>query len=114
MALWISIAIVTLVATALVVWPLVSTRRPRADAPHDDERRLAVFRDRKREIDRERDARRITDAEAEQAHADLVRQLAEDLPEVAAAAAAPDSSTAAPNARAAPGTTAPSVGARSS
>lgn len=114
MALWISIAIVTLVATALVVWPLVSTRRPRADAHHDDERRLAVFRDRKRELDRERDAGRITDAEAEQAHADLVLQLAEDLPEVAAAAAAPASSGAARVAGTAPGTTAGSVAARSS
>lgn len=84
MALWISIAIVTLVATALVVWPLVSTQRPGPDARHDGDRRLAVFRDRKREIDRERAAGRLTDAEAGQAHADLVRQLAEDLPEVAA------------------------------
>ncbi|MDT3677716.1 MAG: c-type cytochrome biogenesis protein CcmI [Burkholderiaceae bacterium] len=87
MALWISIAIVTVLATALVVWPLVSTRRPVANARRDDERRLAVFRDRRREIDRERDAGRLTVAEAEQAHADLVRQLAEDLPEVTEAAA---------------------------
>ncbi len=92
MTLWISIAIVTLLATALVVWPLVSTRRPRTDARHDDERRLAVFRDRKREIDRERDAGRLTGAEAEHAHADLVRQLAEDLPEIAAAGSAPAAS----------------------
>ncbi len=82
MALWISIAIVTTLATALVVWPLVSTRRPGADARYDDERRLAVFRDRRREIDREHDAGRLSAAEADQAHADLVRQLAEDLPEV--------------------------------
>ncbi len=94
MALWISIAIVTLLATALVVWPLVSPQRLGAGARHDDERRLAVFRDRRREIDRERDAGRLTAAEAEQAHADLVRQLAEDLPEVtvvAASAGAPGS-----------------------
>ncbi len=100
MALWISIAIVTLVATALVVWPLVSTRRLRTDAPHDDERRLAVFRDRKREIDRERDAGRITDDEAEQAHADLARQLTEDLPALAAGAMpGPSGAAAAPAAR---------------
>lgn len=84
MVLWISIAIVTLVTTALVVWPLVRTRRVRTDGAHDDERRLAVFRDRKREIDRERAAGRLTDAEAAQAHADLVRQLADDLPELTA------------------------------
>lgn len=102
MALWISIAIVTMSATALVVWPLVSTRRPGANARHDDERRLAVFRDRRRELDRERDAGRLTAAEAEQAHADLVRQLAEDLPEVAGA-------DSAANARAAPAGAAPAA-----
>lgn len=84
MTLWISIAVVTLVTTALVVWPLVRTRRVHSDGAHDDERRLAVFRDRKREIDRERAAGRLTDAEAGQAHADLVRQLADDLPELTA------------------------------
>lgn len=100
MALWISIAIVTLLATALVVWPLVSTRRPRTDLLHDDERRLAVFRDRKREIDRERDAGRITAAEAEQAHADLARQLAEDLPAITAASTTgPEGAAAASAAR---------------
>ncbi|MCO5099941.1 MAG: c-type cytochrome biogenesis protein CcmI [Burkholderiaceae bacterium] len=97
MALWISIAIVTVVATALVVWPLVSTRRPAANALRDDERRLAVFRDRRREIDRERDAGRLTAAEAEQAHGDLVHQLAEDLPDLAQAAA-PASTTRTPGA----------------
>ncbi len=105
MALWISIAIVTVLATALVVWPLVSTRRPLANARRDDERRLAVFRDRRREIDRERDAGRLTAAEAEQAHADLVRQLAEDLPEATEAAAsanAPGASSAASTAQAMP------------
>jgi len=99
MALWISIAIVTVVATALVVWPLVSTRRPAANARRDDERRLAVFRDRRREIDRERDAGRLTAAEAEQAHGDLVRQLAEDLPDLAEAAA-PASAAGTPGASA--------------
>lgn len=100
MALWISIAIVTLVAIALVVWPLVSTRRPGTDARHDDERRLAVFRDRRREIDREREAGRLTAAEAEQAHADLVRQLAEDLPEIAGAGHAPSAGGGSPQAKA--------------
>ncbi len=108
MALWISIAIVTLVAIALVVWPLVSTRRPGARA-HDDERRLAVFRDRRQEIDRERDAGRLTAAEAEQAHADLVRQLAEDLPEATAAASTSASTSAASTSAAAgAGTAVPS------
>ncbi|HEY0878422.1 MAG TPA: c-type cytochrome biogenesis protein CcmI [Zeimonas sp.] len=99
MALWISIAIVTLVATALVVWPLVSTRRLRVDAVRDDERRLAVFRDRKREIESERAAGRLTDAEADQAHDDLVRQLSEDLPQALAADAPIASSAASPSPR---------------
>lgn len=94
MALWISIAIVTLVATALVVWPILSTRRPQSDPRHDDERRLAVFRDRKQEIDRERDAGRLTAAEAEQAQADLVRQLADDFPAAQAATLSPGASYA--------------------
>lgn len=87
MLLWVSIAVATLLATAVVVWPLLSARgAASADAGDDERRRLAVFRDRKQEIDRERAAGRLSDAEAEQAQADLLRQLAEDLPASAAAA----------------------------
>lgn len=87
MILWIAIAIVTLLAIALLVWPLVSTRRPfAADERNDEHRRLAVFRDRKREIERERQAGRLSDAEAAQSQADLLQQLASDLPEQATAA----------------------------
>jgi len=86
MLLWVSIAVATLVATAAVVWPLLSSRAPvQADAREDDRRRLAVFRDRRSEIERERAAGRLSDADAEQAQADLLRQVAEDLPEAAAA-----------------------------
>lgn len=88
MLLWIPIAIVTLVAIAVVVRPLVRATPPVTDGVHDDERRLAVFRDRKREIERERAAGRLSDSEAAQAQDDLVRQLAEDLPEATAGAAA--------------------------
>ncbi|MCD6733053.1 MAG: c-type cytochrome biogenesis protein CcmI [Burkholderiaceae bacterium] len=86
MLLWVSIAVATLVATAAIVWPLLSSRSPvQADARDDDRRRLAVFRDRRNEIERERAAGRLSDADAEQAQADLLRQVAEDLPEAAAA-----------------------------
>ncbi|GMV01066.1 MAG: c-type cytochrome biogenesis protein CcmI [Burkholderiaceae bacterium] len=86
MLLWLSIAAATLVATAVVVWPLLSSRAPlQADARDDERRRVAVFRDRKSEIERERAAGRLSDADAEQAQADLLRQVADDLPEAAAA-----------------------------
>ena len=87
MLLWVSIAVATLVVTAVIVWPLLSARPPAlADAGDDERRRLAVFRDRKREIERERAAGRLSDADAAQAQADLLRQVAEDLPEGAVAA----------------------------
>src|SRR5690606_1241227 len=79
MLLWVSIALLTLVVTAAVAWPLFS-RKPMRVADDDLDRRLAVFRDRRDEIGRERDAGRLTEAEAEQALADLLRQMAEELP----------------------------------
>lgn len=86
MLLWVSIAVATLVATAAIVWPLLSSRPPvQADARDEDRRRLAVFRDRRNEIERERAAGRLSDADAEQAQADLLRQVAEDLPEAGTA-----------------------------
>lgn len=96
MLLWVSIAVATVVATAVIVWPLLSARSPlQADARDDERRRVAVFRDRKHEIEREHAAGRLSDAEAEQAQADLLRQVAEDLPDAAAAGGA-DEGEAAP------------------
>lgn len=93
MLFWVSVAVATLVVTAVVVWPLLSAR-PAAvpDARNEEQRRLAVFRDRKREIERERAAGRLSDSDAAQAQTDLLRQLATDLPAadgMAAGAAAP-------------------------
>lgn len=89
MLLWVSIAVATVVATAVIVWPLLSARSPlQADARDDERRRVAVFRDRKHEIEREHAAGRLSDAEAEQAQADLLRQVAEDLPVAAPASGA--------------------------
>lgn len=93
MLLWVSIALLTLVVTAAVVWPLFS-RKPIAVADDDLDRRVGVFRDRRDEIGRERDAGRLTEAEAEQALADLLRQMAEELPPDAIAGAAPGSGAA--------------------
>ncbi|HRO57983.1 MAG TPA: c-type cytochrome biogenesis protein CcmI [Burkholderiaceae bacterium] len=79
MLLWASFSLLTLVVTAALVWPLLARRV----APVEDtelERRLAVFRDRRDEIGRERAAGRLSAAEAEQAREDLLRQMAEELP----------------------------------
>lgn len=81
MLLWVSIAVATLVVTVVIVWPLLSGRLPsQVDAGDDERRRLAVFRDRKREIEREHAAGRLSETEAAQAQADLLRQVADDLP----------------------------------
>ena len=82
MLLWVSVALITLAATLAVVWPLLSRRSSAAALREEDEaRRLAVFRDRKREIERELEAGRLTPEEAQAAQADLVEQLAAALPQ---------------------------------
>ena len=93
MLLWVSIALLTLVVTVVVAWPLLARRTAQsADSsqPFDDDlaRRLAVFRDRRDEIGRERAAGRLSDSEADQAQADLLRQMADELPADAVAAQA--------------------------
>ncbi len=63
MLLWVSIAVATVVATAVIVWPLLSARSPlQADARDDERRRVAVFRDHKHEIEREHAAGRLSGA----------------------------------------------------
>lgn len=100
MLFWVSIAVLTLLTAALVVWPLVSKKDPFAPDAGDEQRRLAVFRDRKREIELERQAGRLSDDEAAQAQADLLEQLAADLPQ--APAAEPSRTARAPRRRAWP------------
>ncbi len=81
MLLWISIAVATLLATAAVVWPLLAPRAPAgADPAADERRRLAVYRDRKRELESEHAAGRLSDDDAAQAQADLLRQVAQEVP----------------------------------
>lgn len=93
MLLWVSIALLTLAVTAALVRPLLAVRRTEV-ADDDLAARLAVFRDRRDEIGRERVAGRLTDAEAEQAIADLLVQMAEELPpEALAQADAPPART---------------------
>jgi cytochrome c-type biogenesis protein CcmH len=80
MLLWVSISLLTLAVTAILVWPLLIGRSTSL-APDDElQRRLAVFRDRRNEIRADAEAGRSSKAQAEQAQADLLRQMAEELP----------------------------------
>lgn len=93
MLFWVSLAVLTIAATAWVVWPLLFGRAAQAK-PGDDEQRLAVFRDRKREITAEQQSGRLSDEEAERALNDLARQLSEELPTALRSATAPIASAA--------------------
>jgi cytochrome c-type biogenesis protein CcmH len=80
MLLWVTFALLTIAASAIVAWPLLGKRLARI-APDDElDRRLAVFRDRRDEIAREQTAGRLSAEEAEQARNDLLRQMSEELP----------------------------------
>ncbi|MCP5266712.1 MAG: c-type cytochrome biogenesis protein CcmI [Burkholderiaceae bacterium] len=77
MAFWLLLGAITLCALILVLWPVLVAGRSRT-APVDDDpaRRLAVYRDRRGEIERERDAGRIGDEEAQAAERELVDEVA--------------------------------------
>lgn len=72
---WLFIAVLTMGATAAVIVPLIRARG--AMAPADERgQRLAVYRDRKREIEAERDAGRLNETEAGRAIDELARDAA--------------------------------------
>ncbi|MCO5119816.1 MAG: c-type cytochrome biogenesis protein CcmI [Burkholderiaceae bacterium] len=78
---WVFVAITTLLVTGALVRPLLRRQPTNPDEAADgDEQRLEVFRDRRREIERELASGRLSPAEAKQAQRDLLRQLATDLP----------------------------------
>jgi len=85
---WIAVAVLTMAATASIVLPLLTGGGDRtgAQASSDDARRLAVYRDRRREIEAERDAGRLGDDEARRALDELVEEAAQQLPQQAPAA----------------------------
>lgn len=86
---WVLAGLLTCSATALLVWPLIGRRDIATTQSSDDEaRRLAVYRDRKREIERERDAGRLTPTEAEQALRELVADASRQFPSQVPAPAA--------------------------
>ncbi|MBN9428120.1 MAG: c-type cytochrome biogenesis protein CcmI, partial [Burkholderiales bacterium] len=82
MLFWVSLAVLTIFGRAAQA------------KPGDDEQRLAVFRDRKREITAEQQSGRLSDEEAERALNDLARQLSEELPTALRSATAPAASAA--------------------
>ncbi|MFA7504610.1 MAG: c-type cytochrome biogenesis protein CcmI [Burkholderiaceae bacterium] len=78
---WVFVAMATLLVTVVLVRPLLRRDPPVVDEAGEEERqRLAVYRDRRREIDRERASGRLAPDEAELAQRELLRQLATDLP----------------------------------
>jgi cytochrome c-type biogenesis protein CcmH len=68
--LWIGFALMSVAAVLAVLWPL--TRKPRADRAGSD---LVVYQDQLGEIDRDRSAGLIGDAEAEAARIEVSRRL---------------------------------------
>jgi cytochrome c-type biogenesis protein CcmH len=108
MLLWILIGMITAAVTAVLAWPLLSRRSVATRANDELAARLAVFRDRRDEIRRERDAGRLGEDEARQAEADLLAQMADELPaEWLDRAGAPD--RPGPTAAASSGSRAPSL-----
>ncbi|MCX7271787.1 MAG: c-type cytochrome biogenesis protein CcmI, partial [Burkholderiales bacterium] len=88
-AFWAALAALACAATAAVIWPLLRTPRggPTAAPPAgestlaaDEAKRLAVYRDRRHEIDTEAQAGRLSPEEAQRAQAELVAEVADHFP----------------------------------
>ena len=79
---WLAVGTLACAATASLALPLlIGSRRASSDtAVTDDARRLAVYRDRRAEIESERDAGRLTDEEARRALDELIDDAAIQLP----------------------------------
>ncbi len=92
---WLSIAALTLAAVAVVLRPLLRARPADAAVSDDDARRLAVYRDRRREIEADRDAGRIDAAEADRAIDELAADAASTGALAGAGATAANAATAA-------------------
>jgi cytochrome c-type biogenesis protein CcmH len=87
MLLWTIVGCLTLLALLPVLWPLLARRTAASDQISDESDPLvAVYRDRRREIERERDAGRLSADEASAAIDELVAQMARELPEQVASA----------------------------
>lgn len=87
MLLWIIAGCLTVAALIPLLWPLLRRQgaAPSAATASDAEL-VAVYLDRRREIERERDAGRLSIAEADSALDELAAQMAADLPRTLPAA----------------------------
>lgn len=86
MSFWIIAALIACAATAAIVWPLLGARIAQDPESTDSGRRLAVYRDRRDEIERERAAGRLTEAEARAAEEELLDEVASSFDDIAAPA----------------------------
>jgi len=79
---WLAVGAMACAATASIALPLLigGRRRSSAAVPTDDARRIAVYRDRRTEIETERDSGRLTDEEARRALDELIEDAAVQLP----------------------------------
>jgi cytochrome c-type biogenesis protein CcmH len=100
MLLWTLVGCLTIAALLPVLWPLLMRRAsvPSA-AGADADPLVAVYRDRQREIERERAAGRLSADEARTALDELVAQMARELPEESAPTAPTPQSTGSAAAR---------------
>lgn len=89
MSFWIIAALIACAATAAIVWPLLGARIAQDPESTDSGRRLDVYRDRRYEIEREREAGRLTESEARAAEAELLDEVASSFDESIAPAAGP-------------------------
>jgi cytochrome c-type biogenesis protein CcmH len=81
MLLWTIVGCLTVAALLPVLWPLLARRAAAvSESAADTAPLVAVYRDRRREIDREREAGRLSDHDAAVAIDELVAQMAIELP----------------------------------
>ena len=100
MLLWTLVGCLTIAALLPVLWPLLMRRASGSSAAGADADPLvAVYRDRQREIERERAAGRLSADEARTALDELVAQMARELPEESAPTAPTPQSTGSAAAR---------------
>ena len=92
MFFWSTASLITLVVLWSLLWPLLRRQPPRAGEASDP--LIAVYRDRRREIEGERASGRLSPAEADAALEELVEQMARELPEGSQTESAPTTETA--------------------
>src|SRR5690606_36174483 len=83
---WCIAALIASAATAAIVWPRHGARIAQDRESTDSGRRLACYRDRRDEIERERAAGRLTEAEARAAEEELLDEVASSFDDIAAPA----------------------------